>query len=185
MPERTQSAWRSNEVGKQTFAGESAKRSPEQSGVRDRQHNAPSAQVVADLMSRDIDYVTPDCSIQSIASMMAERNVGSIPVVNDTDHMIPIGFLTDRDIVIRVVAAGLEAGSVRVDQCMSLDVQTIGSNAPVTEALSMMERSHLRRLPVIDDTGCLVGILSHADLTRPADAAQNAETIREISEPVA
>jgi CBS-domain-containing membrane protein len=49
----------------------------------------------------------------------------------------------------------------------------------------MMERSHLRRLPVIDDTGCLVGILSHADLTRPADAAQNAETIREISEPVA
>ena len=82
-------------------------------------------------------------------------------------------------------AAFLRELNVPFRSMVSLDVQTIGSNAPVTEALSMMERSHLRRLPVIDDTGCLVGILSHADLTRPADAAQNAETIREISEPVA
>ena len=176
MPERTHSSWRNADSGK---------RSIEKNDARDRHQSAPTAPIVADLMSRDIDFCTPDSSVQSIACMMADRNVGSIPVVNDTDHMIPIGILTDRDIVIRVVAAGLEASSVRVDQCMSLDVQAIRSNAPLAEAAAMMQRYQLRRLPVTDDTGCLVGILSHADLTRPADAAQNAETIRELSEPVA
>jgi CBS domain-containing protein len=153
--------------------------------VKDHHQSAPTVPTDVDLMSRDIDFCTPDSSVHSIACIMADRNVGSIPVVNGTDHMIPTGILTDRDIVIRVVAPGLEAIAVRVDQCMSLDVQTICSNAPVSEAAAIMQRHHLRRLPVTDDTSCLVGILSHADLTRPADAAQNAETIRELSEPVA
>lgn len=165
-------------------AFKSAAPNPSQQRAHSRHQTAPVAPTVADLMSRDIDFCTPDCSIQAIACMMADRNVGSIPVVDSTDRMVPIGILTDRDIVIRVIAPGIDPCSVRVDQFMSLDIQTIASNAPLPEAVAMMQRQQLRRLPVVDDTGSLVGVLSLADVARPADAEQNAETIRELSEPV-
>jgi CBS domain-containing protein len=136
-------------------------------------------------MSRDVDFCTPECSVQAVACMMAGRNVDSIPVVDNTDHLVPIGIMTDRDIVLRVVAPGHDPRSVRVDQCMSLDVHTIPSTASVSDALALMQRHGLHRVPVIDDTGCLVGILSQADLARPGTPAQTAEAIRELSEPVA
>jgi CBS domain-containing protein len=142
------------------------------------------APTVADLMNRDIEFCIPDCSVQSVARTMAERNVGSIPVVDNTDHMVPIGIITDRDIVTRVIAPALDPCLVRVDQCMSLEVRTVLGNAPVPDAVSLMQRHDLRRLPVVDDTGRLVGIISLAEMTRPGDARQNAETIRELSEPV-
>ena len=135
--------------------------------VPKREPTQPLDSTVSDVMSRDVDFCTPECSVQAVARMMAERNVGSIPVVDNTDHMVPIGMMTDRDIVVRVIAPGHDPRSVRVDQCMSLDVQTIPSNAPANEAAAIMQRLRLHRLPVIDDTGCLVGILSHSDLSRP------------------
>jgi CBS domain-containing protein len=183
VPEHAHSSWRKAVESGPGSLNATTRSYPERNNIKNHPA-APIVPTVADLMSRDLDFCTPDRSVQAIARMMADRNVGSIPVVNDTDHMVPIGILTDRDIVIRVVAPGLDPCSVRADQFMSLEIQTIRSNVPVSEAIALMQRHQLRRLPVVDDTGCLVGILSHADVIRPANAAQNAETIRELSEPV-
>jgi CBS domain-containing protein len=182
MPEHAYSSRRIDDRGPGAF--KAAMPNPSNQRTHLRPHTSSVAPTVADMMSREVDFCTPDCSIQAIACMMADRNVGSIPVVDSTDRMVPIGILTDRDIVIRVIAPGMDPCSVRVDQFMSLDIQTIAGNAPLSEAIAMMQRHQLRRLPVVDDTGSLVGVLSLADVARPADAEQNAETIRELSEPV-
>jgi len=180
MPENANSAWR--RTGESGQSGGSTRHISDHTHAKN--HAAPIVPIVADLMSREIDFCTPDCSVQAVACMMADRNVGSIPVVNNTDRLVPIGIMTDRDIVTRVIAPGLDPCAVRVDQFMSMGLQTISSIAPVSEAIVMMQRHQLRRLAVVDDTGCLVGILSYSDVTRPADAEQNAEMIRELSEPV-
>jgi CBS domain-containing protein len=179
VPEHTYSSWKTTDCGSGSFTLRHPGNSSKSAGP------STVAATVADLMSRDIDFCTPDCSVQAVACMMAGRNVGSIPVVNNTDHLVPIGVMTDRDIVLRVVANGQDPSAIRVDQCMSLDVPTVPSTAPASDAAAIMQRHRLNRLPVVDDTGCLVGIVSQADLTRPTTPAQTAEAIRELSEPVA
>lgn len=138
---------------------------------------------VADLMSQDLDCCTPETNIQYVASMMADKDVGSIPVVDDTDRMVPIGIITDRDIAIRVVAKGEDLAGLRADQCMTGNVRTIPEHAPLIEAVLLMERLQVRRLPVVDRGGRLIGMLATADIALLAPPNLTARLIRRISEP--
>lgn len=123
---------------------------------------------VRDAMSADPAYCEPDTRVQYVARMMAERQVGAIPVVDNVDTMKPIGIITDRDIAIRVVAKNQDPDALRADQCMTGDPVTIDDNAAAVEAAMRMRQHHVGRLPVVDRSGRLVGMISRADLSGDA-----------------
>lgn len=147
-----------------------------------RQNLGPDARI-SDVMSTDLDYCEPFTPIQYVARMMADKDVGMIPVVQNTQTMKPIGTITDRDITVRVVAKNQDAASLRADQCMSTDVLTIRQNAPIQEASFRMGRSQVRRLLVVDQQGRLVGIISQGDIAEIAPTNETGELVRQVSEP--
>jgi CBS domain-containing protein len=92
---------------------------------------------------------------------MNERGVGTLVVVGDGRK--PIGIVTDRDIAMRCVAAGLDADRVRVSEIMSAPLTSVFEDTPIDAALRRMEGMHVRRCPVVDHDGALVGILAVDD----------------------
>lgn len=135
--------------------------------------------LIAEVMTRSVAAIAPDASLREAARRMDELNVGALPVV-DGDRLI--GLITDRDITVRATAAGEGPQTTRVDEIMTEDVHWCGPDEPVEEAVRTMGEFQVRRLPVIDGTGALVGIVSLGDLAddRVPGAA---EALRRISTP--
>ena len=139
---------------------------------------------VRDVMTKDPACVTPGTTIREAAQLMQRENVGIVPVVEEKGTNRLLGVVTDRDIAIRVVAEGREAGT-RVSEIMSSGrIRTCTPDDDVAEAMDAMANEQVRRIPIVDPRGALVGIVAQADIvrkTRDEDKAGN--TIKEISEP--
>lgn len=154
-----------------------ARRGRERSGVR-----------AADLMTEDPETVTPDATLTDVAKKMKEMDVGLIPVVESKDSRKLRGVITDRDIAIRAVGEGKD-GKAKVSECMTESVETVNKNDPAHRVLQLMKREQVRRVPVTDREGRLVGIIAQADLA--VDFANRSErkeelvsdTIERISQP--
>lgn len=114
------------------------------------------------LCCREVDLADADESISTVAHRMRDRAVGSL-LVNDEAGR-PIGILTDRDIVIRVLACGRDPETTTVQEAMTQDPRTVHEDMPIHWALSRMRAWAIRRLPIIDNAGVLVGILSLDDI---------------------
>ena len=135
---------------------------------------------VKELMTADPATVEPDATLGAVATLMKQEDCGSIPVVQGGRLL---GIVTDRDIVIRAVAAGKDPRSTKVAEVMSADPITIRSDDDVTEAERLMADRQIRRLPVCDD-GKLAGIIAIGQLARREhDEERTGETLKEISEP--
>ena len=134
---------------------------------------------VKDLMTSDPATVGPDDVCAQAATLMKQEDCGAIPVVRDNTL---IGIITDRDITIRAVAAGRDPKTTKVSEVMSADPITVGPDDDVSEAASIMAKSQIRRLPVVEN-GKLLGIVVTAQLARREKASDLGETIKEISEP--
>jgi len=135
---------------------------------------------VRDLMTADPATLAPDATLGEAATLMKQEDCGSIPIV---DNGRLVGIVTDRDIVIRAIAAGKDPRSTRVSEVMSADPVTIGSDDDAREAETLMADRQIRRLPVCDD-GKLAGILVIGQLARrERDEDRVGETLKEISEP--
>jgi CBS domain-containing protein len=115
---------------------------------------------VRDVMTNSVDWVTPDTSVVEVAQLMKKDDVGSIPVCKE-DRLI--GIITDRDIVLKVVAAGGNTNNISVKDVMSTDIISVSADQDVHEAADLMSRNQIRRLPVLEK-GELVGILAIGDL---------------------
>ncbi len=118
----------------------------------------------ADIMTANPEAVTPDASLQEIAGKMRELDVGIIPVVDDVDAFRLRGVITDRDIAVRAAAEGEDMKKARASDFMSSDVQTVHENDHVRDVFAVMKRARVRRVPVVDDEGKLLGIVAQADL---------------------
>jgi len=118
-------------------------------------------------------------SLADVAQMMKEEDVGSVPVVED-DRLI--GILTDRDIIVRAVAERVDPQSISVGDVASRELVTVEPDQDLDEALSLMARHRVRRLPVVAD-GRLVGILAQADVAIEAKEKNAGEMLEEISQP--
>lgn len=105
--------------------------------------------------------VTPDASASDAANLMVTQGVGDVIVVEECK---PVGILTDRDLVARVMAAGLDGKNVRVREIMSSPPVTVPRNEEVGTAIVLMSRHGIRRLPIIDEEGRLVSILTLDDI---------------------
>ena len=134
---------------------------------------------VKDLMTPSPTVARPEDTASQAATLMKQEDCGAIPVVKDGGSLV--GIITDRDIVIRVVAAGKDPRSTPISAVMSADPVTLEPDADADDAEKLMADHQVRRLPVVDD-GRLVGILVTAQLARRGNAKEVGETIKGISE---
>jgi CBS domain-containing protein len=111
---------------------------------------------------REVDTALEVESAQEAAQRMHDRKVGTLVVVDELER--PIGILTDRDLAVRVVARGADPYVVTVSELMTRLPRTVNQNAPIEAALASMRAGACRRLPVVDDKGKLVGLVSLDDI---------------------
>ena len=135
--------------------------------------------VARDLMTPDPTCVKEDQTLADAARMMRDLDVGALPICGNDDRLK--GMLTDRDIVVKCVAAGGDPPTVTAGSLAEGPPLTIGADVDIREALEVMQDQQVRRLPVID-AHRLVGIVSQADIARELSAVQTGETVAEISE---
>jgi CBS domain-containing protein len=146
--------------------------------------NRETAMRAQEIMTKDPACVTPGATVRDAAKLMQAEDTGVIPVVGDGGSRRLVGVLTDRDIALRVVGEGRD-GDTRVSEVLSADrLTTCSPDDSVDEVMDAMARDQVRRIPVVDERGELLGIVSQADIVRKArDDNKAEETIEKISEP--
>jgi CBS domain-containing protein len=132
---------------------------------------------IQEAMTSGPKTVAPGTTVEEAARTMASENVGSLPIV-DGDRLV--GVVTDRDLALRVLAEGKDGGTA-VGEIASKDVVTIDPQQTLEEAARLMAEHQLRRLPVVEEDGTLVGILAQADLARLGHDSLTGETVQQIS----
>ena len=135
-------------------------------------------QSIKDVMTSDPCTIDADKSVAYAAKMMRDEDVGLAPIV-EGDKLF--GMLTDRDIAIRVVAEGKDPDQVTVREVASKQVVTIDPQQDLGEALRIMAKHQVRRLPVVEEDGKLVGVVAQADVAREGDDKETGQLVEEIS----
>jgi CBS domain-containing protein len=120
---------------------------------------------VGDICNRIVIYVQAPESVQRAAELMRKYHVGDLVVTEEEDgEPMPVGIITDRDIVVEVIAKGEDPAVLTVDDVMSDDLLTVSDDSDISETLDAMLDRQVRRVPVVDDKGVLIGILAIDDL---------------------
>jgi len=122
--------------------------------------------------------VAPETPVTEAAELMESEDVGSLPVL-EGDELA--GMITDRDIVIRAIARGKDPRGMPVREVSTRDVVAIRGDEDLSEALKLMASHQVRRLPVVDESNHLVGVLAQADVAREAREKTVGELVEEIS----
>jgi len=133
---------------------------------------------IRDVMTSNPSAIEADKTVVDAAKLMRDEDVGLAPVV-EGDRLVAT--LTDRDITIRVVAEGKDPESTRVRDVASTDLVTIDPDQELDEALRLMAQHQVRRLPVVEEDGRLVGVLAQADVAKEGDDRQTGEVVERIS----
>jgi CBS domain-containing protein len=133
---------------------------------------------IRDAMTSNPSNVEMSSSVVEAARLMKSEDVGSIPVT-EGDRLV--GIVTDRDIAIRVVAEGKDVQSVTVGEIASKELVTVDPQQDLDEALRLMAQHQVRRLPVVEEDGRLVGILAQADVAQQGDDTKTGQVVEQIS----
>jgi CBS domain-containing protein len=133
---------------------------------------------IRDAMTSNPSNVEMSSSIVEAARLMKSEDVGSIPVT-EGDRLV--GIVTDRDIALRVVAEGKDVQGVTVGEIASQDLVTVDPQQDLDEALRLMAQHQVRRLPVVEEDGRLVGILAQADIAQQGDDTKTGQVVEQIS----
>ena len=131
-----------------------------------------------DVMTQNAECVGENETVLDAARRLADLNVGAVPICGEDNRLK--GMLTDRDIVVKVLAAGKDPASTRAGELGAGKPVTIGADDSIEEALHTMSQHQVRRLPVIDGHD-LVGIVSQADIARNLDEEKTGELVEAIS----
>jgi CBS domain-containing protein len=143
------------------------------------QRGGSMATSVRELMTSNPTTIESGGTVAEAARKMRDEDAGIIPIV-DGDRLV--GTITDRDVAISVVAEGKDPESTTVGEIASRDLVTIDPQQDLDEALRLMAQHQVRRLPVVEEDGRLVGILAQADIAREASPEQTGRVVEEISE---
>lgn len=136
---------------------------------------------VAGVMSRAVDPVDPTATVQEAATRMAELDVGAV-VIGTAERLE--GILTDRDIILRVVVEGRHPAEIAVREVMSAHIYSCKADDLVESAFAEMREHQIRRMPVYDEAGRPIGIVTLGDLSKVVEGPEQlVETLREMSEP--
>src|SRR5215211_3559836 len=118
----------------------------------------------SDVMTRNPSCAHPEDSVAHVARLMKEKDIGPVPIVQDKISKQLLGIVTDRDLAIKVVAAGRDPNTTTVRDVMTTDVVTCHENDEIEKALDAMSHHQLRRILVVDAENMLVGIIAQADV---------------------
>jgi CBS domain-containing protein len=151
--------------------------SPEITTSPTREEGGHMGQAIRELMTENPRSVSPDQTIQEAATIMRDEDTGVVPIADGGNL---VGVVTDRDIAIRAVAEGKSA-STRVTEVASKDLVTIDPDQDLDEALRLMAQHQVRRLPVVEEDGRLVGVVSQADVAREGNDARTGDVVQQIS----
>ncbi len=135
-----------------------------------------------DIMTRGVVCCVPQDSVEHAARMMKSEDVGPIPVVDNQQSKRLVGIVTDRDLAVKLIAEGQDPKNTRVAQIMTPNPVTCQEDHSIKDAMKAMSAHQVRRIPVVDGSGCIVGIIAQADIaTRLGDAEQTGDVVEEIS----
>jgi CBS domain-containing protein len=133
---------------------------------------------VREAMTQDVCAIDADKPVSYSAKMMRDEDVGLAPIV-EGDRLV--GTVTDRDIALRVVAEGRDPERTTVREIASTRLVTVAPDQDLDEALHLMAKHQVRRLPVVEEDGRLVGVLAQADVAREGRDAQTGDVVEKIS----
>jgi CBS domain-containing protein len=134
---------------------------------------------IREVMTSKVCSIDADKPVAYAAKMMRDEDVGLAPIVQG-DRLV--GTLTDRDIAVRVVAEGKDPQSTTVRDVASTDLVTVDPEQDLDEALRLMAQHQVRRLPVVEEDGRLVGVVAQADVARQSDDRKTGEVVERISQ---
>ena len=137
---------------------------------------------VEDIMTSNPVCCTPETKLEDVARMMVDCDCGEIPVVASFESKTPVGVVTDRDIVCRVVAKGINPLEVQVSECMTTPTITVDIQSSLEETCQLLEENQIRRVPVTDD-GKVCGIVSLGDIAEQLGRKESGQVLRQVSEP--
>ena len=138
----------------------------------------------SEVMTREPACCEPGDSVSRVAGIMKREDVGSVPVVESQEDKKLVGIVTDRDLVVKVLAGGANVESATVRDAMTANPASCRENDPIDTAVQLMSDRQVRRMPIVDDQGRLVGIIAQADVaTRVSRDATTGELVEAISEP--
>jgi CBS domain-containing protein len=132
---------------------------------------------IKEVMTRDVRACEPNATVADAAKLMAQEDVGPVPIVEDGRL---VGIVTDRDIVVRVVAEGRDPNATTVKEIASTDLVTVSPGDDLDEVLNLLAERQVRRLPVVEGDR-LVGIVAQADVARLGKDKKTGEVVEEIS----
>lgn len=133
---------------------------------------------ISEVMTSNPRSCETSTTILAAAKLLKSEDVGSLPIL-ENDRVV--GMLTDRDIAIRVVAEGKDPQSTTVGEVASKDVVTLDPQQDLDEALRLMAQHQVRRLPVVEEDGRLVGIVAQADVAKGGHDEKTGQVVEEIS----
>lgn len=134
-----------------------------------------------DIMSKNPVCCTPSSPLQEVAQKMIEQDCGCIPVIESDMHPKLVGVISDRDIVCRAVAKGLNPQFLTAASCMTTHLITATPEMDLNTCCYLMETNQIRRLPVIDSAGQCRGMIAQADIAQACEPDKTAEVVRDIS----
>lgn len=138
---------------------------------------------IADVMTPHPTGCTPLTPLSEVARIMREHDCGIVPIVEDTNTNRLMGVVTDRDIIVRLLADGRCPLEATAQDAMTCTVHALTSETPLNECRSLMESQQVRRIPVVDANQALVGIVSLSDIAEEVEDSALGRTLTEISEP--
>jgi len=125
----------------------------------------------------------PTDNVVAVAQIMKREDIGPLPVIDNTESQKLIGVITDRDLALKVVGEGRDAGSTRVEAVMTRKVVTCRADDELKVAMKLMSDHQLRRIIIVDNANTVKGIISQADLaTRMNQPEKTAEVVKDISQ---
>lgn len=138
---------------------------------------------VKEIMTRNPAVCTPETPLQDVARTMVGRDCGAVPVVRMAGSLDLAGIITDRDMVVRGIAEGRNPVTLTAAACLTSPTITIDEDASLDDCTDLMEAQKIRRVPVVDASGALVGIVAQADVARHASRKDAGELVRDVSAP--
>ncbi len=133
------------------------------------------------IMTRDPLCCRPDDKVVDCAKLMEHEDVGFVPIVESLDTRKLLGVVTDRDLCMQVIAQGRDPNECTLEELMTDELVSIGPQEELQRALDLMAQNQIRRLPVVDEHGACIGILSQGDVAKVASPHQLKATVTAIS----
>lgn len=136
-----------------------------------------------DIMTEDVVCCTPEDTLYEVARLMKKEDIGPVLVCKSRESKTLVGIVTDRDLVVKGIAEGLDSRTARANDVMSKKLVTCHMDDDVEQAMNAMAQYQLRRIPVVGENMELMGIISQADVaTRVGEPDKTGEVVREISQ---